>query len=131
MQSVLTGKALSTHKEKTVLRLKSLLNAYQLNKHHSVRFRESLKGCNETNREYSHTLTKLRNLYLAANGLTIFEGLCELVILEQLIRKSPDIRLLLCEREVATIMRATTLAKNYWTLRERVDDCLTMLRLEK
>ncbi|XP_063589651.1 uncharacterized protein LOC134766651 [Penaeus indicus] len=122
VQSALKGKARSTylslseaHQDDYLKVKESVLNAYQITaEYYRVRFREGLKGDDETFTEYAHTLTKLRNRWLAASGVTTFEGLCELVTLEQFIRGvSPDVRVYLCEKEVATLMRAATLAENY------------------
>ena len=122
IQSALKGKGRSTYlalnevqKNEYEIVKEYILKAYEITaEYYRHKFRNSIKESNQTYVEYAHALVKLRNRWFSAKEVSTFEGLCELVALEQYLRGvPPEIRMYLCEKEVTTLERAATLSENY------------------
>lgn len=121
-QTSFKGKGLSTYlsltadqqKDYSIVK-KSILKAYQSTpEFYQSKFRNSAKAPGQTFVEYAHLLRKLHNRWIASRGVTDFDQLCELMVLEQYLNTLPyDIKIYLCEKEVDSLDRAAFLAENY------------------
>lgn len=104
-QTSFKGKGLSTYlslmtdqqKDYSIVK-ESILQAYQLTpEFYQSKFRNSARTPNQTFIEYAHLLRKLHNRWIASRGVTTFDQLRELMVLEQYLNTLPyDIRVYLC-----------------------------------
>lgn len=81
-------------------------------------YRNNFRHCNKESSqsfvEYSYLLKKLFNRSMSASKAYKYDGVCEIIMLEQYLRGVPqDVRIYLLEKEVDSVDRAACLAENY------------------
>lgn len=122
LQSVLTGKAqdafvaLSADERKKYASVKgAVLKAYELvPEAYRQKFRHWRKGDRQLYTEFVRELTTFFNRWCTAEGVHIFETLCDLVLLEQFKNTIPDrIVTYITERKVKTAAEAAVLADEF------------------
>uniref|UniRef100_A0A667ZMH0 Integrase catalytic domain-containing protein n=1 Tax=Myripristis murdjan TaxID=586833 RepID=A0A667ZMH0_9TELE len=139
LQCVLTGKAQEAYSTVcaqeglTYETVKSaVLKAYELvPEAYRQRFRHWVKSDKQTNVEFVRDLTTHFHRWCAAEKVNTFDGLCQLIIMEQFKNVAPQrVAAYLNEREPATALRAAELADDFLLthrsgfagVRERVGD---------
>ena len=125
MQSALVGKGRSTYLSLTVAQSSNydetkacLKKAYQLTpEYYRYKFRHYRKEHSQTFTEYAHIVNKQCDRWLNAAGVSDFEKLREVIVLEQFLRGvHPDVKSYLGEKEPLDVAKAAQLAENYFLL---------------
>ncbi|KAL4009454.1 hypothetical protein ACER0C_003306 [Sarotherodon galilaeus] len=122
LQSVLTGKAQEAYSALSAADCRSfatvkdaVLKAYELvPEAYRQRFRSWRKSDKQSHIEFARDLTKHFNRWCSALGVSTFQDLCELMVLEQFKdRVPPEVATYIAEREVTTVSDAAKLADEY------------------
>ncbi|KAL3967153.1 FMS-like tyrosine kinase 1 [Sarotherodon galilaeus] len=122
LQSVLTGKAQEAYSALSASDCQSfatvkdaVLKAYELvPEAYRQRFRSWRKSDKQSHLEFARDLTKHFNRWCSALGVSTFQDLCELMVLEQFKdRVPPEVATYIAEREVKTVSDAAKLADEY------------------
>ena len=93
----------------------SVIKCYELTaEYYKNLFRNCKKEIGQNFFQFSHNVKLYFNKWIKAAKVNSLDELKELIVVEQFLRGIPlDVKVFLCEREIATLEKATSLAENY------------------